>query len=312
MSNTKTEDNGMENLTQNLTENHPDRLYHMDLLNGQARALFLRSTAMVEEARRIHSLGRVATAALGRLITMTSIMGMTLKETNASVSCVIHGDGPLGTLIAVGRPNGDVKGYVQTPDVDLPRVNGKLPVGDAVGHKGTLTVVKDLGFGEPFSGVVNLVSGELGEDFAMYFTASEQTPSLVSLGVLTKDTVEAAGGLLVQMLPGASDEAAEILEKQSVAFGSISQIIAEMDDMDVIGCMMGKIPYTILATNDVRYACDCSRERVERALISLGKEELERLIEEQDECVVGCQFCNIERKFTKEEMRQLLERATRP
>ena len=184
-----------------------DILYRIDLLNGQARALLLRSTAMAEEGRRIHGLSRTATAALGRLMSMTCIMGALLKEDKGSVSCIVRGDGPLGTMIAVGRPTGDVKGYVQQPDVELPRVEGKLPVGDAVGRHGTLQVIKDLGFGEPYSGQVNLVSGELGEDFALYFTASEQTPSLVSLGVLTGDNVQAAGGLLVQLLPGALQEA---------------------------------------------------------------------------------------------------------
>lgn len=289
-----------------------DRLYHIDLLNGQARALLARSTGLVEEARRVHALGRVATAALGRLTTMTAILGAMLKEDAASVSCIVRGDGPLGTLIAVGRPSGEVKGYVQNPEVDLPRVNGKLPVGDGVGHHGTLTVVKDLGFGEPYSGRVNLVSGELGEDFAMYFTASEQTPSLVSVGVLTGERVEAAGGLVVQMLPGASEEAVRAVEQRAPAIAGISSTLQKYDDQEALAHLLEGLDPQVLETRSIRYACDCSRERVERALISLGRAELQKIIEEQDGCTVDCQFCGTRQAFTGEELAALLASATRP
>ncbi|MDI9506316.1 MAG: Hsp33 family molecular chaperone HslO [Clostridiales bacterium] len=289
-----------------------DILYRIDLLNGQARGLLLRSTAMAEEGRRIHGLSRTATAALGRLMSMTCIMGALLKEDKGSVSCIVRGDGPLGTMIAVGRPTGDVKGYVQQPDVELPRVEGKLPVGDAVGRHGTLQVIKDLGFGEPYSGQVNLVSGELGEDFALYFTASEQTPSLVSLGVLTGDTVQAAGGLLVQLLPGALQEAPGLLEARAPVFSHISSLLAEWGDEALIHRLFEGLEPKVLGTQSVRYACDCSRERVERALISLGRAELEQLIREQDHCTVDCQFCNSRRAFSGQELRALLDVATRP
>lgn len=289
-----------------------DILYRIDLLNGQARGLLLRSTAMVEEGRRIHGLSRTATAALGRLISMTCIMGAMLKENKGSVSCIVHGDGPLGTMIAAGRPTGDVKGYVQQGHVELPRAEGKLAVGDAVGRHGTLQVIKDLGFGEPYSGQVNLVSGELGEDFALYFTASEQTPSLVSLGVLTGDTVQAAGGLLVQMLPGASQDAAGLLEERAPAFSRISSLLAERGDEELIRQLFEGLEPRVLGTQSVRYACDCSRERVERALISLGRGELEKLIREQEDCTVDCQFCNSRRAFSRQELCALLDMATRP
>lgn len=295
-----------------IMEQSHDKLYHIDLLNGQARALMARSTSLVEEARRVHSLGRIATAALGRLGTMAAILGAMLKEKGASVSCIVRGDGPLGTLIAVGRPSGEVKGYVQCPDVDLPRVNGKLPVGGAVGRHGTLTVVKDMGFGEPYSGRVNLVSGELGEDFALYFTASEQTPSLVSVGVLTAEHVEAAGGLVVQMLPGADEEAVRAVEERAPAIANISATMQKYDDQGAIEAMLGGLSPRVLEQRPLRYACDCSRERVERALISLGREELGRIIEEQDGCTVDCQFCGVRQAFTGEELAALLAMATRP
>lgn len=289
-----------------------DKLYHIDLLEGQARALLARSTGLVEEARRVHDLGRVATAALGRLLTMTAILGAMLKEEKGSVSCVVRGDGPLGSLIAVGRPWGDVKGYVQEPQVDLPRVKGKLPVGDAVGRHGTLTVVKDLGFGEPYSGRVNLVSGELGEDFALYFTASEQTPSLVSVGVLTGQQVVCAGGLVVQMLPGAQEEAVAAIEARAGTFSGISATLDQYDDQQAIAQLLEGLAPKVLKEMPLRYACDCTRARVERALISLGRSELTKIIEEQHGCTVDCQFCGGRQSFTGEELAALLEKATRP
>ena len=185
-----------------------DGLYHITLLDGQARALLIDSTQMVEAARAVHGLSRTATAALGRHLTACAMLGAMLKN-DGSVTATVKGGGPLGTLLAVAKPDGSVKGYVDNPEVELPRVNGKLAVGDAVGRHGRLTVIKDLGFGEPYVGQVNLVSGELAEDYAMYFTASEQVPSLVSLGVLTQDTVISARGAdradAARRFPGGAD-----------------------------------------------------------------------------------------------------------
>ena len=175
-----------------------DGILHLSLLDGQARAILIESTQMVQRAKEIHALSKIATAALGRTLTATAMMGSMLKGKGESVTASIRGGGPIGTVLAVSDENSTVKGYVDHPEVDLPRTGPKLPVGAAVGREGRLSVIKDMHMKEPYVGQVNLVSGEIAEDFAMYFTASEQTPSLVSLGVLvSEERVESAGGLIV-------------------------------------------------------------------------------------------------------------------
>jgi molecular chaperone Hsp33 len=285
-----------------------DVLYHLTLMDGQARALIIDSTQLAESARAVHGLSRTATAALGRHLTACAMLGAMLKG-DGSVTATVKGDGPLGTLLAVAKPDGAVKGYVDNPEVDLPRVNGKLAVGDAVGHSGRLTVIKDLGFGEPYVGQVNLVSGELAEDYAMYFTASEQVPSLVSLGVLTQDQVISAGGLIIQMLPGASNEAIARVEQAAPSFRGISKTMSGIDIDEAVERLLSPLEPVVIGKLNTRYECDCSLERVERALISMGEKELLSLIEEQGEAEVGCQFCGKLRRFTKEELTKLLERA---
>lgn len=285
-----------------------DGLYHLTLLDGQARALLIDSTRMVETARAIHGLSRTATAALGRHLTACAMLGAMLKN-DGSVTATVKGGGPLGTLLAVSKPDGSVKGYVENPDVELPRVNGKLAVGDAVGRHGRLTIIKDLGFGEPYMGQVNLVSGELAEDYAMYFTASEQVPSLVALGVLTQDSVISAAGLIVQMLPGASDDALSRVEGIAPNLKGISQTMDGVDLDEGVSRLLGPLSPQVIGKLDTRYECDCSRDRVERALISMGEDELVSLIEEQGCAEVGCQFCGKIRQFTGEQLTQLLEKA---
>ena len=285
-----------------------DGLYHITLLDGQARALLIDSTQMVEAARAIHGLSRTATAALGRHLTACAMLGAMLKN-DGSVTATVKGGGPLGTLLAVAKPDGSVKGYVDNPELELPRVNGKLAVGDAVGRHGRLTIIKDLGFGEPYVGQVNLVSGELAEDYAMYFTASEQVPSLVSLGVLTQDTVLSAAGLIVQMLPGASNEALTRVEEIASNLRGISQTMNGVTLDEGVQRLLGPLSPQVIGRLDTRYECDCSRERVERALISMGEKELVSLIEDQESAEVGCQFCGKKRQFTREQLKQLLEKA---
>lgn len=285
-----------------------DALYHLTLLDGQARALLIDSTSLVETARAIHGLSRTATAALGRHLTACAMLGAMLK-TDGSVTATVKGGGPLGTLLAVSKPDGSVKGYVENPEVDLPRVNGKLDVGGAVGRRGRLTIVKDLGFGEPYRGQVNLVSGELAEDYAMYFTASEQVPSLVSLGVLVQDSVISAGGLIVQMLPGASDEAISQVESAAPALRGISRTMNGIGLDEAVEKLLAPLSPVVIGTLNTRYECDCSRERVERALIAMGEKELRALIEEQGHAEVGCQFCGKKRQFTKEQLAELIHQA---
>ena len=205
-----------------------DGLYHISLMGGQARAILIESTNLVQKAMDTHHLSRIATAALGRTLTCTAMMGSMLKGDRESVSVQIKGGGPIGTVLAVAHGNLDVKGYVDNPGVDLPRTGPKLPVGAAVGRDGKMTVIKDLGMREPYIGQVNLVSGEIAEDFAMYFTASEQTPSLVSLGVLVDDErVISAGGLIVQMMPNATEAAIASVEHSAGMFMDISGTMQE-------------------------------------------------------------------------------------
>lgn len=288
-----------------------DGLLKISLMGGEARAYLIEATQMVETARRTHNLSRVATAALGRTLMATSMMGAMLKGENESLTATIKGGGPLGTVLAVGRANGHVKGYVDYPDIDLPRVAGEhLPVGAAVGKTGSLTIVKDLGLRQPYVGQVNLVSGEIAEDFAMYFTASEQTPSLVSLGVLVGETVVSAGGLIIQMLPGASEAAIKSVEYSADMFRDISKTMQEYHLKDALPQLLMHLEPEVLEELHPRYLCDCSRERMEKALIALGRDELTAIINEEHEIDMDCHFCNKHRHFTEQDLRDLLESAT--
>ena len=288
-----------------------DGLLHIELLEGQARALLVDSTHLVEQARSTHGLSRTACAALGRHLTATAMLGAMLKGEKDSVTATIKGGGPLGTVVAVGRADGSVKGYVDHPEADPPRrADKKLNVGAAVGKEGKLTVVKDLGLREPYIGMVNLVSGEIAEDFAMYFTASEQVPSLVSLGVLVGERVEAAGGLIIQMLPGASEAAIQSIESSAGMFMDISGTMREYHLKGAVTQLLLHLEPEILSHSVPAYRCDCSRERVERALVSLGREELEDMIREQHGAEVDCHFCNKRYRLSEADLRDLLERAT--
>ena len=287
-----------------------DGTLRLSLLEGQARAFLALSTHMVEDARRIHRLSHVATAALGRLLTGASMMGAMLKDERDSLTVTVKGGGPLGTLLAVAKPDGSVKGYVENGDVEPPlRADGKLDVGGAVGKAGQMTVIKDLGLKEPYVGMVNLRSGEIGEDLAMYFTASEQTPSLVSLGVLVSDRVLSAGGLIVQVMPGCSEAAIKSLELAAPMFMNISKTLLEFGLNGTMNELLGHLQPEILGALRPRYHCDCGRARFERGLISLGESELRELIEEDHGAEVNCQFCNKKYIFTEAQLRDLLSRA---
>ena len=288
-----------------------DGLYDISLMGGQARAILIESTQLVQRAKEIHGLSRIATAALGRTLTATVMMGSMLKGDNESVSAQIKGGGPIGTVLAVAHGDCTVKGYVDNPGVDLPRTGKKLPVGAAVGKEGRLTVIKDLKLREPYVGQVNLVSGEIAEDFAMYFTTSEQTPSLVSLGVLVSDErVEAAGGLIIQILPGASEAAIASIEASAGMFMDISGTMREYHLKDSVPQLLMHLEPEILSTRQPRYAGNCSRERIEQVLVALGAEELSDMIREQHGAQVDCHFCNKRYTFCEDELKALLEAAT--
>ena len=288
-----------------------DGILHISLMDGQARAILIESTGLVQEAKRIHGLSKIASAALGRTLTATAMMGSMLKGADESVTASIKGGGPIGTVLAVANDRCEVKGYVGNPAVDLPRTGPKLPVGAAVGKDGRLTIIKDMHMKEPYVGQVNLVSGEIAEDFAMYFTASEQTPSLVSLGVLVSDEkVESAGGLIVQVMPGASEAAIKSIEMSAGMFMDISGTMKEYHLDGAVQQLLMHLEPEVLERRDTRYACDCSRARVERALITLGRDELTDMIDQQHGAQVDCHFCNKRYTFTEDDLRALLEAAT--
>lgn len=286
-----------------------DGLLNISLLEGQARALLIESTQLVERARQIHSLSRVATAAVGRTLSATAMMASMLKGKGESLSVTINGGGPIGSIVAVGHPDGSVKGYCDNPGVDLPRNGKKLPVGAAVGTQGRLTVVKDLGLKEPYVGQVNLVSGEIAEDFCMYFTSSEQINSLVSLGVLVGEKVESAGGLIVQMMPGASEAAIQSVEMSAGMFAEISHTMKDLHLMGAMRDLLSHLQPKVLSEMTPVFRCDCSRARIEKVLITLGKEELTSMIEEQHGAQVDCHFCNKRYSFSGDDLKTLMAHA---
>ena len=248
--------------------------------DGSARAFVINSTDIVNEAIRFHHTAPTATALLGRTLTAASMMGTLLKDPGNTLTLTIRGDGPAGTTLAVSDYAGNVKGYITNPETDIPRKpNGKLDVSGAVGC-GTLSVVKDIGLKEPYSGMIELVSGEIAEDITEYFHASEQTPSACALGVLVNPdrTCLAAGGLLIQLLPFADEDTVAKIENNLSKFESISSLIAEGKSvLELMEMALDGVEYDIFDEIPVGYACDCSRERMERALISLGKKDIEQI-----------------------------------
>ena len=270
---------------------------------------------IVSRIEQIHQPSAVVTAALGRLSIAASLMGIGLKGENDSLTLRVNGNGPAGVLIAVADSFGNVKSYVANPVVEIPlNANGKLDVAGAVGTDGTLSVVKDMGLREPYSGQVPLVSGEIAEDIASYFAVSEQVPTVCGLGVLVNPdlTVKAAGGYLIQLLPFADESVIDIIEKNISEIPSVTQMLTSgMTAEDIAMRVLEGLEPNVLDEFDAQYRCDCSRERVERALISMGRRELEEMAEEQEISEVCCHFCDKKYNFTRDEIRALADRASR-
>ena len=289
-----------------------DEMLRLSLMGGQARVMMCETTAMCQRAADVHASTPVCTAAMGRLMTATAFLGVMMKGDNESVTVTVKGGGPMGTLVAVAN-HGDLKVCADNPQVDLPlREDGKLDVGGAVGHSGRMSVVKDLGLREPYIGQCELVSGEMGMDFANYFTVSEQQPSLVSVGVLVNgDVVLKAGGLLIQPLPGCEEAVLEQLELRSPMFASISREMTYAPKEQLIEDWFRGLEPELLERTPLSYCCGCSRERMEKALISLGRKELQTLIDEDKGAELGCHFCHSRYAFTTDELKDLLLRASR-
>ena len=282
--------------------------------DGYVKAVAISGRALVERARTVHNLPPMATAALGRTLLGASMMGDMLKEENGAVTLQIKGGGPLGTILAVSDCQGNVRGYVQNPNVDIvEKEPGKLDVAYAVGgelpESGTLTVIKDIGLKEPYVGSIGLFSGEIADDLAMYFVESEQIPTACALGVLvgTDQTVTSAGGYLIQLLPGATEDIIVKIEEGIRRVGPVSKALeAGIGSEELLKDVLSQFDVEILEKHPVEYRCYCSRDRVTRALISMGKEEMTSLIEEQGEADLTCQFCDAVYHYTREDLEALL------
>lgn len=278
--------------------------------DGAVKAAAVSARGIVERARAIHHTTPVATAALGRALAGVSMMGNALKGQGESVTLQIKGGGPLGTVLTVSDSEGNVRGYVGNPLADLPlRTDGKLDVGGAVGREGTLTVIKDLGLKEPYVGTIDLLGGEIAEDIAAYFVESEQIPSACGLGVLVdRDrSVLAAGGYLIQLLPGAGEDVITKVEGGIYAAPSVTNLLRDdPDPVHLLQAVLSDFELEILETTPVEYRCYCTRERTERALLSLGSAELEDMLREQGGAELTCQFCDRVHAFSGDELRAMI------
>lgn len=292
--------------------NLPDEMLHITLMDGLMRVLLCRTTAMARRAAEIHRPSSTALAAMSRTMTATAMLGVMMKDRDASVTVTVAGDGPIGKITAVAH-GGRVKISAHHPEADLPlKADGHLDVGGLVGHTGRLTVIKDLGLKEPYIGQAALVSGELGQDFAQYFTVSEQQPSLVALGCLAHEGYcLSAGGVLVQAMPGCPEELIEQMELRSVFFTAISREVADVALEDLAKAWFDGLDMKILSRENVCYQCDCSRDKMEKALIALGRGELRQLIDEDHGAELTCHFCRTAHRFSREELEELLARASR-
>ena len=281
-------------------------------MDGFVKCVAIRSTEIVRRGAEIHGTTPNATAAFGRALTAGSMMGNMQKVENGSMTMQIKGGGPIGNIVVVSDPVGNVRGYVYEPKVPLvEKYPGKLDVGATVGTDGTLTVIRDLQMKEPYVGSVELVSGEIGDDVTAYFAQSEQTPTACALGVLIDrdQSVKVAGGYLIQLLPGAPEETIDKLEQGIRRAGAVTPMLeAGMTPEDILGAVCGDLGVLFLETTEVSYKCYCSRERVEAALISLGKKELTEIMEEGKTFPVECQFCDTVYEFTADDIRALLKK----
>ena len=288
-----------------------DYIVRATAANAQIRAFAANTKEMVEEARRIHNTSPVVTAALGRLLTGGAMMGAMHKGEEDLLTLQVSGDGPLKGMTVTADARGNVKGYAIEPQVMLPPSKaGKLDVGGAVG-KGSLRVIKDMGLKEPYVGQTVLQTGEIAEDLTYYFATSEQVPSSVGLGVLMEkdNTVKQAGGFILQLMPFAEEEVIAKLEQNLSDFTSVTRVLDEgKTPEEMLGLLLSGLDLEITDTRPAAFCCNCSRERVERAIISIGRKEIREMIEEQKPISVNCHFCNREYSFSPAQLKELLGR----
>lgn len=291
-----------------------DYMIRATAADQQIRAFAATTRQAVEQARKYHNTSPVATAALGRLLSAGAMMGAMMKGEKDLLTIQVKGDGPIGSVTVTADSSGGVKGYAANPQVLLPaNLAGKLDVGGAVG-KGTLRVIKDLGLKEPYTGQCELQTGEIGDDLTYYFAVSEQVPSSVGLGVLLnkENTVRQAGGFIIQLMPFTSEEVIRRLEEKLAGLHSVTALLDQgMTPEDMLNELLGEFGVEITDTVPVEYRCGCSRERIEKALISIGKKELQEMISEGKTIEVNCQFCGKSYAVTVEELQELLKRAVR-
>lgn len=276
--------------------------------DGFVKISAVTARGVVERAREVHGLSPTASAALGRTLCGASMLGELMKEDDASLTIRVNGGGPVGSVIAVSDNGGNVRGYVTEPKADLPlRGDGKLDVGGLVGTDGMLTVSRDIGLKEPYVGSTELVTGEIAEDLAQYMVESEQIPAAVGLGVLvdTDRTIKAAGGFIVQLMPGAPEELITTLEDNILVMDQLTTILAEDGVDEAVRQVLRGLEYETVMRVPVGYRCNCSRERVEQALISCGKQELEDMAASGEDTEVSCQFCDKIYRFTPKELREM-------
>ena len=281
--------------------------------NGAIRVVAADTTELCNRAQEIHKMSPTAAAALGRALTAAAIMGSMLKSSDDSLTVQLAGGGPIGRVVAVGDGKANVKGYVDNPLVDLPlNSKGKLDVGGAIGSDGFLSIIRDLGLKEPYVGQVPLVNGEIAEDLTQYYASSEQIPTAVALGVLVDVdyTIKAAGGFILQVLPGAYDEDIDNVEKTVQSISSVTDMLSSgKKPEDIVEQLLSDYEIEYFDNVPTGYQCDCSRDRTDRALISIGQEELTKIIEEDGRAQITCHFCDNVYDYTKEELEALLESA---
>lgn len=288
-----------------------DRIIKCLAYEGKVSIICADTTYLVEQARKIHDLSPVATAALGRTLTVSSIIAINMKDKDDRLTVQIKGDGPIGNIVVVANNFPKLKGYVGNNLLDLPlNENGKLNVGQAVGKNGFLNVIKDIGLKDPYIGMIPLVSGEIAEDFTNYFATSEQTPSVVSLGVLVNsDGVKKSGGYVLTLMPDATEDIIEKIEKNIEKIDSISKMLDEnIPLIEIAKKATGDENIKVIEENIIPvYECDCSKEKIEKGLIAIGKDELKDIIETQGNIETVCHFCNKKYNFSKQELQNLLD-----